>query len=62
VQGVIWGGIMPQAIINNKIVNIGDVIEGAEVIEISKKGVTLLYKKRKYTLPSPASNYMSTIN
>lgn len=61
VQGVIWGGATPQAIINNKIVKIGDVTEEAEVIGIGKEGVTLLYKNHTYTLPSPTSSYMNTI-
>ena len=56
VQGLVWGGAVPQAIINNKVVNMGDVIEGAEVIEISKNGVILLYKNRRYTLSLSASN------
>lgn len=57
VQGLAWGEAKPQAIINNKVFTIGDVIEGAEVIEISKEGVTLLYKNRRYTLPSSVSIY-----
>lgn len=43
VQGIIWGGNLPQAIINNKVVKIGDVLEGAEVVEIEKEGVTVLF-------------------
>ncbi len=57
VQGVVWGGAMPQAIINNKVFNIGDVIEGAKVIEINKKGVILLYKDRTYLLSLFVSKY-----
>ncbi|MFA5090010.1 MAG: hypothetical protein WC510_03100 [Candidatus Omnitrophota bacterium] len=57
VQGVVWGEPMPQAIINNRVINMGDVIEGAKVIDISKKGVVLLYKDRKYLLPSYVSKY-----
>ena len=41
VQGVIWGGKFPQAIINNKILGVGDLIEGAEIVSIEKKGITL---------------------
>jgi len=57
VQGVIWGGAMPQAIINNRVINIGNVIEGAKVIDINKKGVVLLYKDHNYLLPSYVSKY-----
>lgn len=55
VKGVIWGGLIPQAIINDKVVKVGDVIEGAEIIDISKEGVMLIFNKRMYKLASPAS-------
>ncbi|MBM3244118.1 MAG: hypothetical protein FJZ12_04735 [Candidatus Omnitrophica bacterium] len=43
VQGVIWDGSPRQAIINNKLVQVGDTIEGADIIEINKEGVTVLF-------------------
>jgi hypothetical protein len=46
VQGLIWGSNKPQAIINNKVFNIGDQIEGAKIIEISKDGVKLSYQDK----------------
>jgi hypothetical protein len=54
IQALIWGGAFPQAIINNRIVKIGDKISEAEVIAIGKEGVTLLYANKKYKLSSPA--------
>jgi hypothetical protein len=60
VQGLVWGGAVHQAIINGKVVKVGDSIEGAEVIEIDKEGVSMLYKKRIFKLSSPASNYIGT--
>lgn len=42
VQGIIWGGRIPQAIINNKVLTIGDLIDGAEILSIEKNGVTLI--------------------
>lgn len=53
VQGVIWGGRFPQAIINNKVVKIGDTIEGAVVISIDKDGITVLFAGRQYNLGPP---------
>lgn len=44
VQGLVWGQTTPQAIINNKVVSIGDTIDDAKVIDISKEGVRLLYQ------------------
>jgi len=54
IQGIIWGGIFPQAIINNKIIKKGDVIDEARVVDINKDGVVLLYQGEEYKLPSPA--------
>ncbi len=48
VQGMVWGSKMPQAIINNQIVRIGEVIDGAEVLEIRREGVYVLYEGRQY--------------
>ncbi|MDD4953715.1 MAG: hypothetical protein PHG40_02275 [Candidatus Omnitrophica bacterium] len=55
VQGLVWGGRFPQAIINNKVVKTGDMIEGAQVVSIEKSGVKLLFKGKSYSLSSPAS-------
>ena len=59
VQGLVWGGTTPQAIINNKVVKKGDVIEEAEIVDIGKDGVNVLYKNHLFRLSSPASNYRS---
>lgn len=58
-QGVIWGGRFPQAIINNKVVKAGDAIEGARIISIDKDGATLFFKDRQYNLASPAGGGIS---
>jgi type II secretory pathway component PulC len=55
VQGIIWGGKLPQAIINNKVLKVGDTIQGTKVINIGKEGVTVLYGGRNFTLGSPAA-------
>ncbi len=54
-QGVIWGGSFPQAIVNNRVVKIGDAIEGALVVDINKYGVVLFLNGKQYTLTSPIS-------
>lgn len=56
VQGVIWGGSLPQAIINDQVVKIGDTIQGAKVISIGKEGVGLLFDGRQHNLYSPAGS------
>jgi hypothetical protein len=55
VQGVIWGGNLPQAIINNKVLKVGDTIEGAQVKNIGKEGITVLFEGSEYNLSSPAT-------
>ena len=41
VEGMIWGGRFPQAIINERVLNVGDTIDGAEILSIDKNGITL---------------------
>lgn len=53
VRGVIWGGKIPQAIINNAVVKIGDTIEGALITDISQIGVKILYQGGEFILSSP---------
>ena len=63
VQGVIWGGSLAQAIVNNKVVKVGDVLEGTEVIDINKEGVTVLSAGVEYKLTTlPAFNQVSLEN
>ncbi|MFH0917612.1 MAG: hypothetical protein V1830_00585 [Candidatus Omnitrophota bacterium] len=53
VQGIIWGAKIPQAIINDKVLTIGDLIEGAQIVSIEKKGITLSYYGAVFDLPAP---------
>jgi len=55
VQGIIWGGRFPQAIINNKVLGVGDSIQGARIISIGKGGVTVLFGGNNFTLGSPTN-------
>lgn len=41
VQGILWGGTRPTAIINDEVYGIGDRVEGATVTAIDRGGVTL---------------------
>jgi len=50
VQGIIWEGNYKQAIINNRVVKIGDIIENADVVDINKEGVTVLFAGVEYKL------------
>jgi hypothetical protein len=55
VQGLIWGGSMPQAVIDGQVLKVGDTIQDAEIVEINKDGVKLLYNKKIYKLGPPSS-------
>lgn len=49
-QGVIVGKGIRQAIINDKVVPLHGLIEGARVIAVNKRGVRLLFKGKKFFL------------
>ena len=55
VQGIIWGGKFPQAIINNKILSVGDSLEGLKIVNIEKVGVTLSFAGKMVSLSAPGS-------
>jgi len=59
VQGIIWGGKMPQAIINNKVYNVGDSIDGAVIVSIDKSGITLSFGEKIYDLTAPGKKSFS---
>ena len=48
IQGMVWGGIKPQALINGQLCEKGDTIRGAEITDINKEGVTFVYKDKKF--------------
>ncbi|MBU1998310.1 MAG: hypothetical protein V1490_01855 [Candidatus Omnitrophota bacterium] len=50
INGLVWGQGSGYAIINNKVVTIGEVLgEGLQVIDINKEGVVFLFQGRTYT-------------
>ncbi len=53
VQGIIWGGSFPQAIINHKVVKVGDTLEGVRIIAINQQGVIVFFGSRQYSLVAP---------
>ena len=55
ISAIVWGGIFPQAIINEKVVKPGDSIEGVNIVDINKTGITVSFTNRIYNLPSPGT-------
>jgi len=41
VQGLVWNSDIPQAIVNNEVITIGDQVNGWTVIEINPQGVKM---------------------
>lgn len=41
IQGVLWGGPKPLAIINGKLYGIDDVVEGGKILSIDRQGITV---------------------
>jgi len=55
IQGIIWGGDVPQAIIDNTVVRPGDTVQGdIRIISINKEGVAVFYNNQRFMLSSPA--------
>ncbi len=50
VNGIIWNTDLPQAIVNDSVVNIGDELQGAKIVSIKKEGIELLHRGKKYYL------------
>ena len=50
VQGMIWGGTRPQALIDGRLYNIGDVVQGARVVSIARGGVTVAIQDATFLL------------
>lgn len=63
VQGIVWGARFPQAVINNKVVKVGDTIEGnVKVVNIDKEGIIVIFHGRQYNLAAPAAAGFSSDN
>ncbi len=57
IQGVIWGGELPLAIINNKVLKIGDMLGEAIIENIDKNGVVVSIQGKLFTLNAPAFSH-----
>ena len=53
-EGLFWGIPRPQAIINRRIVSVGDEIDGTRITAITPEGVALNFQGQEWTLPRPA--------
>lgn len=54
IQGIIWGSNNPQAIINNKVVKVGNTINEITILDITGSEIIISYKNQKFALPAPS--------
>ncbi len=52
-QGILWGTSKPRAIINRRVVSVGDSVEDATVVAVGKNGVTVSFDGQEYLLKLP---------
>lgn len=44
VSGIVWNTDRPQAIVNNKVIAIGDQLENATIVSIDKSGIEISFQ------------------
>lgn len=54
VEGIVSGGHVPQAVIQKKVVHVGDTIGGARISKITKEGVEVVYEGESFLFPAPS--------
>lgn len=50
IEGLVWNTDHPQAIVNGKIVGIGDIISETRIMDIQKSGIIVLFQDRTETI------------
>ena len=60
VESIVSGGSVPQAIIKGRVFRIGDAVEGAVILNITKDGVEMLFEKQALFSPAPSKLLKST--
>lgn len=49
-QGIVWGSVVPKAVINDKIYSVGDKLDEAQIKDINKEGVLLIFNEKEYKI------------
>lgn len=56
VQGVVWGGPKPQAIINEQLYEVGDMVGSSTIVAIDRRGVVIEHRGTEMVFePSPVA-------
>ena len=56
VTGLVWNSDRPQAIIDSKVVGIGDEIGGSKIISIKKDAIEVLYQGKFFSIATDQSS------
>jgi hypothetical protein len=60
INGLVWNTDKPQAIINDQVVVIGDMVGDSKVIDIRKDGVDLMFLNKPFTVQMEQAVTQST--
>ncbi len=52
-QGILWGTSRPQAIINRRILSVGDSIDGVTLLAVGPEGITVSFQEREFGMTMP---------
>ena len=50
ISGLVWNTAEPQAIINDNIVKIGDIVQDSKILNIHKDGVDVMFLNKIFTI------------
>lgn len=50
ISGLVWNTSRPQAIVNDRVVDVGDVIEEAKIVSIRRDGIKIEFKGQNFDL------------
>lgn len=55
INGLIWNSDLPQAIVNNEIVQLGDTVAEATIVGIHREGIDVTYQGVEFTINKDSS-------
>ncbi|MBU4334593.1 MAG: hypothetical protein KKD07_09145, partial [Candidatus Omnitrophica bacterium] len=50
ISGLVWNSDRPQAIVNNKVIDVGDTIETVQIVAIRKEGIEIEFQGKTITI------------
>jgi len=50
IKGIVWNTDRPQAIVNGKVVDVGDMVANIKILNIRKEGIDIIYNNKTLTI------------